>query len=614
MRLAHLRARDREVVMGLRGVLAMAAAVALLPVTAPGAQARPVAGPGLAVASVVDTAPGVGGHDRRLAGEALRADLRGERFYFVMPDRFANGDPRNDRGGANDPDRLKTGYDPADKSFYHGGDLPGLRSKLDYLDGMGITALWMTPMFANQWVQGSGADTSAGYHGYWTTDFTRLDPHFGTTEDMRALIRDAHRRGIKVFFDIVANHTADIIDYAEGGQDYISTGASPYLDAQGNVVDIKAAAGKPGFPELDPATSFPYTPVVRPGPPKKVPDWLNDPALYHNRGDSTFSGESNEYGDFAGLDDLMTENPRVVEGMKRIFTHWIDTLGIDGYRVDTVKHVNMEFWRALAPHVRAYAKSRGKRDFFVFGEVYDSSAANTSRYTTEGRMQATLDFPFQSGALDFLSGKGSARLAEVLTDDDRYTDADSNASSLPTFLGNHDMGRMAWMLRAAGIPEEQLLDRLKLGNALMYLWRGNPVVYYGDEQGFAGGGGDKLARQSMFGSKTPEFAGERLIGSDRTGAVDNFDTSHPLYRQLADLARFVDRDRVWAEGNQTLRHSQGDVLAFSRSTKNDQREHLVVANSGAAAATVEVPASSRAYRAEFPGRGPVRSRPTARCG
>ncbi|OLR92146.1 pullulanase-type alpha-1,6-glucosidase [Actinokineospora bangkokensis] len=595
--------------VALTTILATALVAPALPAAA---QPAAAAGPGtrLAVGEVLDVAPGTRPQDRQLAGDALREDVAGERFYFVMPDRFANGDPRNDRGGSPSTDRLTTGFDPTDKGFYHGGDLAGLRGKLDYLDGMGITAIWMTPMFANQWVQGSGADASAGYHGYWTTDFTRFDPHFGTTADMQGLIRDAHRRGIKVFFDIVANHTADVIDYAEGKHDYVSTGAVPYLDAQGNVVDIKAKAGQRDFPRLDAQKSFPYTPVVPAGKPRKVPDWLNDPALYHNRGDSTFSGESTEYGDFSGLDDLMTEDPRVVEGMQRIFTSWIDTLDIDGYRVDTVKHVNMEFWQALAPHVQQYAERRGKRDFFVFGEVYSSDTSLTSAYTTTGRMQASLDFPFQSGALELLSGKGAARLGEVITEDDRYTDADSNASSLPTFLGNHDMGRMSWMLRQAGVPESELLDRLKLGNALMYLWRGNPVVYYGDEQGFAGSGGDKLARQDMFASKTPEYAAERFIGSDRTGAVDNFNTAHPLYRQLADLARFVDRDQVWAKGNQALRYSEGNVLAFSRTTARDQREHLVVANAGATPVTVDVPAAGPGtrYRTEFPAQG---SGPTA---
>ncbi|MEV1116848.1 pullulanase-type alpha-1,6-glucosidase [Actinosynnema sp. NPDC049800] len=582
----------------MRRAVAALIALAVVPFVPPPTGAAPEVGQRLAVGAVTDLAPGARDGDRALAKDALRADLTGERFYFVMPDRFANGDPRNDRGGTAETDRLKSGYDPADKGFYHGGDLKGLRDKIDYLDDLGVTAIWMTPMFANRWVQGSGDDVSAGYHGYWTTDFTRLDPHFGTTNDMRRLIQDAHRRGIKVFFDIVANHTADLIDYAEGEYDYVSTGAQPYLDEQGNPVDIAEIAGQEDFPKL----TAPYTPVVK---GEKTPAWLNDPQLYHNRGDSTFSGESNEYGDFFGLDDLMTEHPTVVKGMKRIFTSWIDTLGIDGYRVDTVKHVNMEFWQALAPHVKQYAAMRGKKDFFVFGEVFDANPALTSRYTTTGRMQATLDFPFQSGAARFLSGQGAARLGEVLVEDDRYTDADSNASSLPTFLGNHDMGRIAWMVRDGrpGISEAELLDRLELGNALMYLWRGNPVVYYGDEQGFAGTGGDKLARQDMFASKTPEYATEDLVGSDRTGAVDNFRTDHPLYRQLRDLADFVDRDPVWRKGNQELRLVQGDVLAFSRTGRTQQVEHLVVANAGTAPATVEVPASGRGYRPIWPAAG-----------
>ncbi len=582
----------------MRRAVAALIALAVVPFVPPPTGAAPEV-QRLAVGAVADIGPGVRGGDRALAKDALRADLAGERFYFVMPDRFANGDPRNDRGGTAETDRLKSGYDPADKGFYHGGDLKGLRDKIDYLDGMGITAIWMTPMFRNRWVQGSGDDISAGYHGYWTTDFTELDPHFGTTNDMRRLIQDAHRRGIKVFFDIVANHTADLIDYAEGEHDYISTGAQPYLDEQGNPVDISKIAGREDFPKL----TAPYTPVVK---GEKTPAWLNDPQLYHNRGDSTFSGESNEYGDFFGLDDLMTEHPTVVKGMKRIFTSWIDTLGIDGYRVDTVKHVNMEFWQALAPHVKQYAAMRGKKDFFVFGEVFDANPAVTSRYTTTGTMQATLDFPFQSGAAKFLSGQGAARLGEVLVDDDRYTDADSNASSLPTFLGNHDMGRIAWMVRESrpGISEAELLDRLELGNALMYLWRGNPVVYYGDEQGFAGTGGDKLARQDMFASRTPEYAAEDLVGSDRTGAVDNFRTDHPLYRQLKDLAKFVDGDPVWREGNQALRLVQGDVIAFSRTARKQQVEHVVVANAGTAPATVEVPVSGKGYRPVWPAPGP----------
>ncbi len=545
--------------------------------------------------------------DDKLARDSLRRDLAGEKFYFVMPDRFANGDPRNDKARTSGS-RLAHGFDPTDKGFYHGGDLAGLTRKLDYIDGLGTTAIWMTPMFANRWVQGEGADVSAAYHGYWTTDFTNIDPHFGTNAEMRTLIAEAHRRGMKVFFDIVANHTADVIDYAEGTRTYRSKGAYPYVDASGNEFDDRDhaydGAGPPNFPKLN-RESFPYTPVA--GPQKKTPAWLNDVTLYHNRGDSTFSGENAEYGDFFGLDDLFTEHPRVVAGMTDIFTFWIDELQIDGYRVDTVKHVNLEFWQALAPAVQKYARSKGRPDFFVFGEVFDSDVRKTSQYTTAGKLQSTLDFPFQSAARGFATGKAPQATADAFDASDYYTDADSNAYSLPTFLGNHDMGRIGNMLRtdlpAAADPE--LLARDQLAHALLYLSRGNPVVYYGDEQGFTGDGGDKDARQSMFASKVASYNDDDLIGTDRTTATDSFVADHPLYQRLKALAALTARHQALRSGAQVQRHAAGNLLAFSRIGAKERIEYVVALNNGTQPVAAAIPTFSAGMRFDqvWPSRG-----------
>ena len=131
-----------------------------------------------------------------------------------MPDRFANGSTENDAGGRSG-DRLVTGFDPTDKGFYHGGDLKGLTDKLDYVQALGATAIWLTPVFTNQPVQRSSTGFSAGYHGYWGTDFTNIDPHLGTRDDYRELVNAAHARGMKVYFDVVVNHTADVIKYAD---------------------------------------------------------------------------------------------------------------------------------------------------------------------------------------------------------------------------------------------------------------------------------------------------------------------------------------------------------------------------------------------------------------
>jgi alpha-amylase len=572
----------------------------------------------LAALAFAPTASAHGGRDRGPhALESLRAPLSRETFYFVMPDRFANGDSSNDRGGLSGP-REVTGFDPTRKGWYHGGDLKGMTSKLDYIKGLGTTAIWLTPSFKNKPVQGLGTPyPSAAYHGYWITDFTQIDPHLGTNQDLRDLIAGAHARGMKVFFDIITNHTADVIDYAEKRYDYVSKTDSPYRDAAGNVFDDRAFAGTDTFPALDPNVSFPYHPVLAAGDQHaKVPDWLNDVTLYHNRGNSTFSGESSTYGDFAGLDDLFTENVKVVRGMEQIYDTWIRDFGVDGFRIDTMKHVNLEFWRQFLPHILNTARSVGKRRFFAFGEVFDlASNPFLSRYTTAGRSQAVLDFPFQQQAREFAASHPTDQLRELFAQDDWFTDADSNAYQLPTFLGNHDMGHIGMFLRDdnSGAAESQLLQRDVLAHELMYLSRGNPVVYFGDEQGFTGAGNDQAARQDMFASQDSEYNnidddgidpnnGQNLndggkndnIGSDVTPAADNFDPSHPLYRTIAALAQLRRANPALADGAQQTRSSSPGpgIFAFSRTDADDQVEYLVALNNATTNQTTTIPTYS----------------------
>ena len=533
--------------------------------------------------------------DRALAADSLRGPLTRERFYFVMADRFANGDPTNDVGGLTG-DRLSTGLDPTDKGFFHGGDVQGLSDRLDYIDRLGTTAIWLTPSFKNRPVQGTGADASAGYHGYWVTDFTRIDPHFGTNAELEDFIDEAHGRGIKVFFDIITNHTADVIDYEEKQYGYVSKDAEPYRDAAGSAFDDRDFAGGEDFPALDAATSFPYTPTFRTEADRtvKVPDWLNDPTNYHNRGDSTFAGESSTYGDFMGLDDLFTEQPDVVDGMTDIYQSWVD-LGIDGFRIDTAKHVNMEFWQQFAPAIRDHAASIGNDDFFAFGEVYDANPAYLSQFSTTGRLDATLDFGFQDVGTGFAKGSATTRLRDFYAADDYYTDADSNAYASPTFLGNHDMGRIGTFLQGT----DAILERDRLAHALMYLTRGQPVVYYGDEQGFVGDGGDKDAREDMFPSRVGSYNDNDLIGTDATTADANYDTSHPLYTTIRALSALRETYPALADGAQLHRYASNGagVYAFSRIDATEDREFLVALNNATTAKTVTVPTEMR--RATF---------------
>ncbi len=511
--------------------------------------------PGIDLAAIAQTPP--------------RNPVDDEVFYFVMPDRFANGDPSNDQGGLSG-DRLVTGFDPTDKGFYHGGDLAGLTAKLDYLDQMGVTAIWMTPVFKNKPVQGSGSDISAGYHGYWITDFTQFDPHFGTNAELQNVIAQAHARGIKVFFDIILNHTADVIQYAENQYGYRSKADYPYRDADGLPFDDRDYAGTGAFPPLDAAKSFPYTPVVPSAEANvKVPAWLNDPIYYHNRGNSTFTGENSTYGDFFGLDDLFTEHPAVVDGMINIHKFWIGNFDIDGFRIDTVKHVNAEFWQEFTPAILEYAQSVNKPEFYIFGEVYSSNEQLLSYYTTNGDMPGVLDFRFQEQARKYVSQGASAQgLQTLFANDDWFTDEDSNVYSLPTFVGNHDMGRFGYFLKTdnAGLDDAGLLARTKLANAMMYFARGVPVTYYGDEQGFTGDGGDKDARQDMFPSQVASYNDDDLIGTNETTADDNFDPSHPLYQAFGQYAQVYADNNALQTGAQIHRYAANGpgIYAFSR--------------------------------------------------
>ena len=533
------------------------------------------------------------------ARPAPRPGLTDQDFYFVMGDRFANGDTANDQGGLTG-DRNTTGFDPTSKAFYNGGDLKGLRGQLDYIEGLGTDAIWLTPIFKNKPVQLEDGP-SAGYHGYWITDFTQVDPHLGTNQDLTDLVDAAHQRGIKVFFDIITNHTADVIGYTAGDRTaYVSKDSKPYRDAEGDPFDDRDFAGTSDFPSLDPATSFPYTPVLQPGEEDlKVPAWLNGVTNYHNRGNTTFTGEDSQYGDFFGLDDLFTEKPEVVQGMTDIYTKWVDDFGIDGFRIDTMKHVNDEFWQSFGPALQRAAKADGNPDFFMFGEVaLDGSDAGTkaftSHYTTHDKMQAILDFPFQAAARGFASkGEGNQQLAQFFANDDWYTDRDSNVYELPTFLGNHDMGRIGCFLKtdnpAAG--DEELLARDELAHTLLYLSRGQPVVYYGDEQGFTGTGGDQLARQTMFASQVPEYQADDQIGTDRTGGDDNFVTDHPLYRTIHRLAALTAQHPALRDGAEQVRlASKGaGIFAFSRVDRAKRTEYVVALNNSEDSASATVP-------------------------
>ncbi len=490
-----------------------------------------------------------------------------EVLYFMLPDRFENGDPTNDRGGLKG-DRLTHGFDPTHKGFFHGGDLKGLIARLDYIQGLGATAIWLGPIYKNKPVQGGPGQESAGYHGYWITDFTQVDPHFGTNAEMKAFVDAAHARGIKVYLDIITNHTADVIQYREcpvSACDYRSRADYPYQRKGG----VTGKAINPGFAGDGIGTAenfakltdptYAYTPFVPEAEKSvKVPAWLNDPIYYHNRGNTTFRNESSTMGDFVGLDDLMTENPRVVQGFIDIYGGWIDQFGIDGFRIDTARHVNPEFWQAFVPAMQARAAAKGIPNFHIFGEVAnEGDAGDLALHTRVHQLPSVLDFGFRAAVQATVAGtKGTDTLAALFDRDALYEGGAKTALQLPTFISNHDHGRFSTDVRKAfpDAGDAELLARVKLGHAMLLLLRGVPTVYSGDEQGFIGDGNDQDAREDMFPSKVAVYNDNRLIGTSKTTAESNFDMTHPLYVEIAKLSAARRANPALSSGRQVTRN------------------------------------------------------------
>ena len=492
-----------------------------------------------------------------------RVGLQNDVIYFVMPDRYRNGDSSNDE---------LPGFNPSHTAFFHGGDLKGLTGNCQDDDGLarlkklGFTAIWLTPLV----VQQPPTDDGAGYHGYWGVDFLNVDPHLGTNQDLVALSECAKKLKIKLVLDVVTNHTGDIIQYHEQ---------------------------EAFIPEK-------YKKI-------KNPSWLNELSNYHNVGDmnNCWSDAScTKDGDFYGLDDLATEKKEVYSGWAEVYGAWIKKYGFVGFRVDTARHVDDSFFRNWSPLINEQAKSVGIDNFTIFGEVWEQNPTDLMRYVRINKIQTALDFPFQRVAVEFASSSSDAStLKNFFEYDDYYTDSQSSAQDLVTFLGNHDMGRAAFLIESKKInPESQLLGRLKIAHSLLYLSRGIPVVYYGDEVGMTGtgNGNDQRARQDMFPTKVLEWKSEKRVGSVVVGNEDSFRfKSHPMSDHLTALAELRRKYPALANGQMEIRYAQGSVFAFSKRALGGNQEFLVAINNSSKSRNVTIPTASKSQWTKVFGSG-----------
>ena len=484
------------------------------------------------------------------APTTTKVGLSQDLIYFVMPDRYKDGDKKNNDNG---------GFNTSLTAFYHGGDLKGLTGTcepgddgLARIKSLGFTAVWLTPVVTQQEAIGAGS----GYHGYWGVDFLKVDPHLGTNADMLEFSKCAKKLGLKIILDVVTNHTGDVIKYL---------GNEAYLPAESKKL--------------------------------KNPAWLNDLNNYHNVGDMGSCwgvGNCTKLGDFYGLDDLATEKPVVYKGWADVYGKWISQYGISGFRVDTARHVDDKFFKNWSPLIQATAKKSNINDFTIFGEVFDYSTFNLMTYVRQNKIQTILDFPFQAKATEYASGySNAAALTALFENDDYYTSAQSSASNLVTFLGNHDVGRVGYTIASKRLqPAGQLLPRTNLANALMYFSRGIPVVYYGDEVGMTGSnsGKDQFARQDMFATDIELWKNETRVGGSPIGNGDAFTATSqsPVAQYLIKLAQIRKENPALANGPMLERYSKYALYVISKKDVVENREYLVAFNNSDTDEIVEV--------------------------
>lgn len=346
-------------------------------------------------------------------------------IYFAVTDRFFDGDAsNNDAYGVGD-------YNTGEKggSSYHGGDFAGLNQKLDYLKDLGVNTIWITPIVENitEDQHDNKTDTATyGYHGYWASDFTKLNKHLGTEQQFKALLDAAHSKGMKIMVDVVLNHAG------YGTEKYFN---SILTDADGNSISM-----------------------------------IRD-------SNNTISGDD-KYDSLSDLPDFVTENKAVTDQLVAWQTEWMSKYSIDYYRVDTVKHVETTTWAAFKNSL-----TKVNPDFKMIGEYSGAGYANNAGELGTGTMDALLGFDFNDFAQNFVTGN----ISSVENSLQKRNNAINNTSVMGSFLSSHDEDTLQYKLvNESKISEEEAYNLMKVAATLQITAKGQPVLYYGEEIGQGG--------------------------------------------------------------------------------------------------------------------------------
>lgn len=384
-------------------------------------------------------------------------DWRDEIIYFIMTDRFCDGDGSNNG----------LFYDKGNINYYHGGDLQGIINQVDYLRRLGVTAIWITPVVENVWRNPHYPDYT-GYHGYWARDFTRLDPHLGSGNDFyEQFVASMHQNGLLVIQDIVVNHMGPLAAYANGWTPGYSSSGYTRVFAE----------------KLSPELAASYNYAI----PTESP--FNDlTSAFHNYGQISNYDDPAQLvkGDLGDLPDLATEQLAVREELVKAYGDWAGR-GVDGFRVDTVRHVETDFWDNFCPQIRSRA---GSKNFLQFGEVWVGYHPTLATYVSSpAGLDSVLNYDLYyvmrtvfGNAADAYHTNATNELTQELNRRSSYSKS-SAQDLLVNFIDNHDNNRF---LSDAGGS----LDRLWLALTYLMTTKGIPCIYYNTENNVTGSSSD----------------------------------------------------------------------------------------------------------------------------
>lgn len=450
-------------------------------------------------------------------------------IYEIVLDRFDNGSTNND--GAN----RRVGFRPKDGSGSHGGDIAGIRRRLPYIAKMGFNGIWITPFQENV----------KDFHGYGVYDWYNVDPNFGTLDELRALTIEARKLKIAVYYDMVVNHTGDLIGSSDNGYPKFKYPPGGYELRWKNQLRYP-----PPFNSLDNFHNFGHT---------------ND---YGNR----FNVEK---GEFMDLDDLKTEDPYVRDSLVDIWTYWMKNTYVSGFRIDTVKHVEVDFWNNFLPRLREQAVQLGKQNFYTFGEIYGANYAQHQEYVGnfDGgpyKMDAAIDFEFYNHVRSSVAeNRGNIQsLGQLISYREKVLGPHHLVT--PNFIDSHDVDRFLKTTTAnPGSGQLEMLRRMELALLLLYTFPGPPVIYYGTEQGFNQGSIDN--REDMFDG---EWESGNSVGN-------NFNPEHRFYKYIARLGEIRTKTMSLRRGNfihVSDSNPMNPVFAYKRVAPSDVS--LVILNNG----------------------------------